>query len=1097
MTTSQSVGDRTTTPLSVDDIPGPKGKPIVGNMFDVPAKHAIETLMEIVREYGPMVRMRTPAGDRFVASGLAMIDDLCDDERFDKLVGDGQKAVRSFGRSNGLFTADTDDPNWGKAHNILLPNFSMQAMRDYVPMMNDIASQLMQKWERLNPGELVDVTADTTRLTLDTIALCGFGYRFNSFYRDTQHPFVSSMMIMLQESQIRARQLPIQTRLRRRATRELQEAYRYMEDEVFKIIDERRRSGDAEDHRDLLSCMLTGVDKRTGEKLSDENMVAQCITFLVAGHETTSGLLSFAISYLIKHPDVVARAQEEVDRVLGTDTSVLPTFQQIQGLTYVTQILNETLRLWPTAAAFTRYPYKDALVGGYLMPKGASITALTIMLHRDPKTWGEDAEEFNPDHFRPETRANLPANAYKPFGSGQRACIGRQFALQEAVLVLGMLLQRFDFVDQLNYQLKIKESLTIKPDGLQIGIRLRPGRTTGATPRAAVTTAAAVSAAEPTPRSSANVNGHNTPLMVLFGSNLGTAEGIASRIAQDGSDRGYAVTLGALDDHTGELPREGALVVVCASYNGKPPDNAERFCRWITDSATPSDAGAGLAFSVFGCGNMDWASTYQAVPTLIDAQLEAHSARRVHPRGEGDARSDFDGQFSEWYRGLWSSLAESLALPTESATVSTTAPRLRLAMENKQTTNPVVMSYRAHPSTLVINRELLGNGQSAADARSARHIELELPAGMEYETGDHLGVLPRNNVDLIRRVMARFGLDAGTYVTIEPTGGGTYTHLPLGGSAPLLGILGACVELQDVASRNDLAILARYATDPDEAAELLAMSSLDDAGREAYRKRVAAPRRSVLELLDDFPSCELPFNVYLELLPPMRPRYYSISSSPAVASSCHLTVGVLHGPARSGDGYFNGVASNHLATSMEGSTQFTFVRKPTIPFRPPANPHTPMIMVGAGTGMAPFRGFLQERAALAEKGVPVGKSVLFYGCRNAENDFLYSEELKAFEESGITKLQMAFSREPGQPRTFVQHLIEQDGDEVWDLIEDGAVIYVCGNANTMAPGVRAALMDIYRAKANGSGSSADEWLAGLREADRYLEDIWGEMAAGL
>jgi cytochrome P450/NADPH-cytochrome P450 reductase len=368
---------------------------------------------------------------------------------------------------------------------------------------------------------------------------------------------------------------------------------------------------------------------------------------------------------------------------------------------------------------------------------------------------------------------------------------------------------------------------------------------------------------------------------------------------------------------------------------------------------------------------------------------------------------------------------------------------------------------------------------------------------MEYQTGDHLGVLPRNNVDLIRRVMARFGLDAGTYVTINPTGGGTYTHIPLGESAPLLGILGACVELQDVASRNDLAVLARYATEPDEAAELLAMSGLDDAGREAYRKRVAAPRRSVLELLDDFPSCDLPFNVYLELLPPMRPRYYSISSSPAVASSCHLTVGVLHGPARSGDGYFNGVASNHLGSSMEGSTQFVFVRKPTIPFRPPANPHTPMIMVGAGTGMAPFRGFLQERAALAEKGVPVGMSVLFYGCRNADHDMLYADELKNFETSGITEVQVAFSREPGQPRTFVQQLIEREGGQVWDLISGGAVIYVCGNANTMAPGVRAALMSIYRARTNGADPSAEDWLQGLRDADRYLEDIWGEMATGL
>jgi cytochrome P450 / NADPH-cytochrome P450 reductase len=465
--------------------------------------------------------------------------------------------------------------------------------------------------------------------------------------------------------------------------------------------------------------------------------------------------------------------------------------------------------------------------------------------------------------------------------------------------------------------------------------------------------------------------------MVLFGSNLGTAEGIATRIAQDGSDRGYAVTLGALDDHTGELPHEGALVVVCASYNSKPPDNAERFCRWITDSATPSDAGSRLAYSVYGCGNMDWASTYQAVPTLIDAQLEAHGAHRVHARGEGDARN-FDGQFSEWYAELWSSLSDSLALPT---------------------------------------RELLGNGQAAPDPRSARHIELELPAGMEYETGDHLGVLPGNNVDLIRRVMARFGLDAGTYLTINPTGGGIFTHLPMGAPAPLLGILGACVELQDVASRSDLAVLARYATDPEESAELLTMSGLDEEGRAAYRERVAAPRRSVFELLDDFPSCDLPFNVYLELLPPMRPRYYSISSSPAVASSCH--------------------------------------------------PHAPMIMVGAGTGMAPLRGFLQDRAALAEKGVPVGKSMLFYGCRNSANDLLYADELKAFEAAGVTELQMAFSREPGQPRTFVQHVIERQQDHVWELIEAGAVIYVCGNANTMAPGVRAALMEVHPPKPTG------------------------------
>jgi cytochrome P450/NADPH-cytochrome P450 reductase len=123
--------------------------------------------------------------------------------------------------------------------------------------------------------------------------------------------------------------------------------------------------------------------------------------------------------------------------------------------------------------------------------------------------------------------------------------------------------------------------------------------------------------------------------------------------------------------------------------------------------------------------------------------------------------------------------------------------------------------------------------------------------------------------------------------------------------------------------------------------------------------------------------------------------------------------------------------------------------------------------------------------------------MLFYGCRYAKGDMLYADELEAFQASGITELQMAFSREPGQPRMFVQQVIERERDQVWDLIEAGAVIYVCGNANTMAPGVRAALMDIYRAKTNGSDSSAEEWLQGLRDADRYLEDIWGEMASAL
>ena len=239
-----------------------------------------------------------------------------------------------------------------------------------------------------------------------------------------------------------------------------------MDDTVGTILAERKASG--EPGTDLLGHMLVGTDKQ-GNRLPDHNIVAQCETFLVAGHETTSGLLSFVIAYLLKNPEVVARAQAEVDRVLGTDPSVPPTVAQLGRLGYIRQILDETLRLWPTAPAFTRQARQETTVGGWgPFAPGQSIIALTPMLHRLPAIWGPDADDFNPDHFDPERRDALPPNAYKPFGSGQRACIGRQFALQEATLVLGMVLQRFELVDHANYQLKIKESLTIKPTGLTI-----------------------------------------------------------------------------------------------------------------------------------------------------------------------------------------------------------------------------------------------------------------------------------------------------------------------------------------------------------------------------------------------------------------------------------------------------------------------------------------------------------------------------------------------------------------------------------------------------------------------------------------------------
>jgi cytochrome P450/NADPH-cytochrome P450 reductase len=1064
---------------------------LLGNVFDIDSASPFESLMELARHYGPIYRLATPGGDRLVVSGPDLVDELCDDTRFDKMVGGGLSNLRRGSIGSGLFTANTDDPLWHRAHNILLSPFSLRSMQDYLPMMLDLADQLMAKWERLNPDEDVDVPADMTRLTLDTIALCGFGYRFNSFYRDTPHPFVEAMVRTLAESQRRVRQLEIQSRLRVRAQRQLEEDTDFMEGLVSQLIAERRAQGDQGETRDLLGRMLTGVDPESGERLPDENIRAQCITFLIAGHETTSGLLAFALYYLMKNPDVVRRARAEVDEVLGATVS--PSFEQVHRLTYVTQILNETLRLWPTAPGFTRTPLADTVLGGrYAIPVGTSLTVLTPILHRDQGVWGADAEEFNPDHVAPERLSAIPPNSYKPFGSGQRACIGRQFALQEATLVLGMLLQRFEFVDHLNYQLKIKSTLTVKPDEMRIRVLRRADRPLDhpAPASAPVSIAAPVGAAAAP--AVAQRDRHGTPLLVLYGSNLGTAESLATTLAREGTERGYAVTVGALDEHVARLPDGGATIIVCSSYNGTPPENAGRFCSWLRDPAIGPDACAGAGYTVFGCGNTEWASTYQAVPKLLDTELTAHGAHRMHQRGEGDARGDFDAQYREWHGGLWMDLASALGLPASAAEPAAAGPRLSISMVNRQLANPVILSYRARPALVRRNRELNRHSGTRPAARSTRHVEVALPEGVSYRAGDHLGVLPRNSIELIQRVMHRFTLDAGMYLTIIPNSG-THTHLPTDEPTPLLGVLGSCVELQDVATRSDIETMARYTDDPQQRAELAELAGDDPASHAKYRERVFAPNRSILDLLDEFPACALPFEVYLDLLPALRPRYYSISSSPLVDPTvCSITTGVLRAPARAGgDGVFTGICSNHLARTAPNSTVFAFVREPTIAFRPPDDPSVGMIMVGAGTGLAPFRGFLQERAALAYRGTSVGPSLLFFGCRDPEQDYLYAEELRDFEKLMPLRVHTVFSGRPENGRRYVQHELAAQQDEVWHLIEHGAAIFVCGNANTIAPGVRAALAEIYRARTGGSSEQAQAWLADLRAADRFLEDIWG------
>src|SRR5881396_1122246 len=339
-------------------IPHPPTKPVVGNMLSLDSSAPTQNLARLAKELGPIFWLDMMGSPIVVVSGHDLIDELSDEKRFDKAVKGSLRRVRAVA-GDGLFTAHTNEPNWSKAHNILLQPCGNRAMTSYHPSMVDIAEQLVKKWERLNADEEIDVVHDMTALTLDTIGLCGFDYRFNSFYRRDYHPFVESLVRSL-ETIMMTRGLPLEGLWLQRRRKDLAHDVAFMNKMVDEIIAERRGTTDAtEAKKDMLGAMMTGVDRATGEQLDDVNIRYQMNTFLIAGHETTSGMLSFAIYFLLNNPHVLQRAYEEVDRVLGRDVNTKPTAQQVNQLVYIGQILKESLRLWPTAPAFGLYPYQN------------------------------------------------------------------------------------------------------------------------------------------------------------------------------------------------------------------------------------------------------------------------------------------------------------------------------------------------------------------------------------------------------------------------------------------------------------------------------------------------------------------------------------------------------------------------------------------------------------------------------------------------------------------------------------------------------------------------------------------------------------------
>lgn len=1070
----------------LNPIPHPPKKPVVGNMLSLDSTAPVQDLVRKTKELGPIFWLDMMGQPLVIVSGFELVNELSDEKRFDKAVRGALRRVRAIG-GDGLFTADTTEPNWNKAHNILLSPFGGRAMQSYHPMMVDIAEQLVKKWERLNADDEIDVVHDMTALTLDTIGLCGFDYRFNSFYREDYHPFVGALVRSL-ETIMMTRGLPLEGLFMRARRTDMAADVAFMNNMVDEIVAERRKNADAAaTTKDMLNAMMTGVDKVTGEQLDDVNIRYQINTFLIAGHETTSGLLSCAIYAMLKHPEVLKKAYEEVDRVLGADVDAKPTFQQVTQLHYISQILKESLRMWPPAPAYGVSPLKDETIGGkYKLRKGTFVTILVMALHRDPSVWGSNPDVFDPENFSREAETRRPANAWKPFGNGQRACIGRGFAMHEAALALGMILQRFKLLDHTRYQMHLKETLTIKPDGFKIKVRARSDRDRTIVANRAGTAAAETSGAAVSTRVRP---GHNTPLLILYGSNLGTAEDLAHRVADLAEVNGFATKLAPLDDYVGNLSDQGGVIIFCASYNGAPPDNATQFVKWLS-SDLPRDSFKGVRYAVFGCGNSDWLATYQSIPRMIDERLAAHGATAAVARGEGDARDDLDGQFEKWFKSVREIAVKEFAIDTGFTREANDEPLYRIEPVAHSAVNTVAVSGGAVPVKLLVNDELQNTSGANPSTRSTRHIEVELPEGVSYRVGDHLSVVPRNEPALVDAVARRFGFLPTDQVRLQ-VASGRRAQLPVDNAVSVGRLLGEFVELQQVATRKQIQIMSEHTRCPMTKPKLEALIGDDPASTELYRSEILAKRKSVYNLMEEHPACELPFHTYLEMLSLLSPRYYSISSSPAVAgtSKCSVTVAVVDAPAVSGRGIYKGVCSNYLSGRRIGDVVYATIRETKAGFRLPENPLTPIIMIGPGTGLAPFRGFLQERAAMKARGQSLGPAMLFFGCRHPEQDFLYADELKGFADQGITELHVAFSR-GNTPKSYVQDLIAAQKDKVWKLIEAGAIIYVCGDGGKMEPDVKRVLTTIHREHTGADEAAALRWIDAMGTQNRYVLDVW-------
>ncbi|KAL5312931.1 hypothetical protein ACEPPN_019357 [Leptodophora sp. 'Broadleaf-Isolate-01'] len=400
-----------------EPIPGPPGLPLLGNINDIDPADSMADLCRLVDTYGPIFKLNLGGSDRVFISTRELLNEVCDDKRFTKMVSGPLEEIRN-GVHDGLFTAYPGEHNWEIAHRVLMPVGGK--MGKIWPEGEDKCSRGLYE---IDSGFNCDVRFSIL-LDLANASSCAMGTRFNSFYHEGMHPFVDAMVGLLRESAARARRPAVANYLHRSAQLKYDADISLLKKVAAEVVAERRTV--PSDKKDLLNAMINGRDPKTGEGLTEESTLNNMITSLIAGmssaplleliqpvpgYETTSGLLSFLFYYLLKNPAAYQTAQRQVDEVVGRGPI---TVDHMLNFPYIETCLRETLRLRPTAPAFTLQPLPDSpdeyvsLGGKYQIRKGQTIVALLPAIHRDPAVFGSDAEAFRPERMLDEPFSNVP-----------------------------------------------------------------------------------------------------------------------------------------------------------------------------------------------------------------------------------------------------------------------------------------------------------------------------------------------------------------------------------------------------------------------------------------------------------------------------------------------------------------------------------------------------------------------------------------------------------------------------------------------------------------------------------------------------------------